>query len=653
MTGNSSSILDKLKSTIDEALQESQNMSAHDEIERAMKTLRSLSVDDPLRCGLSALQLLADVLLDQACSKSPGFRGGSAVADSSPVRQVTNHSVVKVAHASTMTDFSPSLTGAHDNNSRTFGASLYSALSFGQLGFQNEPLSQYAQLRERLSKELEQSLNPLLNFSASQCVIQQTRELIKMVDKEGNKMINRYTVIDDLGRGAYGKVKLAVDETNCPVAIKIVRKDLLKQLDGKNGIAREIAVMKKLKHRNVVQLYEVIDDPESEKMYMVMKYVDQGPIGKVLPDNTCKVIPVQQMKEIMVELVSGLSYLHKRGVAHRDIKPDNILLDSAGTPYFTDFGVSEIIDRKNPNVSTVEGTAPFMPPELFDDQALNVNVFAADVWSLGVTLYLLLYGTMPFKGANFREIASNVRTSELIFPETSRVGEEWEDLLRGMLNKVPSERMTLNEVENHRALYEAAITDDDLELATTCIRNFLPIEEPVLAAVADASLLSSIRMSFVAVPRCAHRRTEPLIIPVAGRMETSLQTSLTTVLIGCEAAHSPAPSDRRDASSVPNVPTAASVPSALKAKPVTQDSTKEDQALSDRDESEKPLVFVQPEDDEELPTNSFTAIPDGDSCSVSSGSTATLAPSPPPGARSRLRPLSQQLTGAFRGDDSM
>ncbi len=113
-------------------------------------------------------------------------------------------------------------------------------------------------------------------------------------------------------------------------------------------------------------------------------------------------------RRIMQELVAGLSYLHKSGVAHRDMKPDTISMDTAGTPYSADFGVSSTLIKDKPTVSTVEGTALCMPPERFSAEQLKVNAFAADVWSLGVTLYMVLFGLPPFSGSNFQEISHEV-----------------------------------------------------------------------------------------------------------------------------------------------------------------------------------------------------------------------------------------------------
>jgi serine/threonine protein kinase len=350
-----------------------------------------------------------------------------------------------------------------------------------------------------------------------------TNHVEKRVDDEGNTLINRYTVVDNLGRGAYGKVKLAVDEDNCPVAIKIVRKSLLKKLGGQHAIDREVAVLKKLKHRNVVPLYEVIDDPESEKLYLVMKYVDGGPIAKVQPNNTCDAIAAERAKEVMRELVSGLSYLHKRGVAHRDIKPDNILLDREGTPYFSDFGVSTIIDKDNPKVNTVEGTPLFMPPELFNSETLNVDPFAADVWSLGVTMFLLLFGEAPFRGTNHFEISESVLHDEPLFPLQSCHGETidegWQALLQGMLRKDPSKRLTLKQIKKHPTLLEEpGVTEEEICRAMRIMPNPVNVSEKTLVSQAPrASFFCFSKLELSLDPESRVIPKTPTVVPVCAR----------------------------------------------------------------------------------------------------------------------------------------
>ena len=306
-----------------------------------------------------------------------------------------------------------------------------------------------------------------------------TDHVERQVAPDGFKQINRYTVIDDLGHGAYGKVKLAIDESNNPVAIKIVRRTKVKLSENVN---REIAVMKKLRHPNVVRLLEVIDDPTSEKLYMVMKYIEGGPIAKLRPEGTCACLDPDRVCHLAHQLLAGLSYLHKRHVAHRDIKPDNILVDSDGTPYFSDFGVSEILEGERHDVRTLQGTIAFMSPELLNEEGeIRADAFAADVWALGATLYVMLFGTLPFHGDTKKQMIAAIQHDELEFPPEA--SDDWKALLRGMLHKDPAKRWTIKQAKHSDALgikvavEVNAVTEDEVRLAKLEVHNFLADEE--------------------------------------------------------------------------------------------------------------------------------------------------------------------------------
>jgi serine/threonine protein kinase len=244
--------------------------------------------------------------------------------------------------------------------------------------------------------------------------VHETSQLAMTYDKQGNPMINCYTIIANLGQGAYGKVKLGVDaSTGQNVAIKIIDKKHLKKKIGGLGakdqdaaLKREIAIMKKVRHRNCVSLYEVIDDPASNKLYLIMDYVPNGPVVRLKPQlftsvaiitvesgaplngevcskylmrcavrqradggdtpltpeevgshptiYACKPVSQHLCALYLRQLVSGLRYMHKRHLVHHDIKPDNILLGSDHNVFLTDFGVSEIL-------STHEGEKEAVP----------------------------------------------------------------------------------------------------------------------------------------------------------------------------------------------------------------------------------------------------------------------------------------------------
>ncbi|KNE66869.1 CAMKK/ELM protein kinase, variant [Allomyces macrogynus ATCC 38327] len=211
----------------------------------------------------------------------------------------------------------------------------------------------------------------------------ETSNLVKTVDDvSGTKQINNYLVLQELGRGVHGKVKLARrTDTGELVAMKILRKTtrtrrlgfanlnrLTASPAGDNGIAaaaaaaansqlekirREIAIMKKLRHPNVVQLYEVIDDPSSDKVYIVLEYLAGGeikwkrtapnadssghlPSGRLAP--TAPLLSVDEARAIFRDIVAGLEYLHSQGIIHRDVKPANLIRGADGRVKFDPSG---------------------------------------------------------------------------------------------------------------------------------------------------------------------------------------------------------------------------------------------------------------------------------------------------------------------------
>lgn len=168
-------------------------------------------------------------------------------------------------------------------------------------------------------------------------------EVEKERDREGNRVLNGYVFMGSLGRGAYGKVRLAYERDNPSkkVAIKIINKSLTKNLIGqkKKGaslaeVQKEVAIMKKLRHKNIVPLQAVVDDPDAEKMYLIMDHIGGGTLlhDETNPEKIAEGIIYKSLPEPMVvkylrQLVDGIRYLHKHHIAHRDIKPSNLLLE--------------------------------------------------------------------------------------------------------------------------------------------------------------------------------------------------------------------------------------------------------------------------------------------------------------------------------------
>ncbi|KAI0649052.1 kinase-like domain-containing protein [Trametes meyenii] len=369
------------------------------------------------------------------------------------------------------------------------------------------------------------------------------------------KMINQYEFVHKVGKGQHGEVFLAHDTTvaDTKVAIKCVarksKSDRMNKLRRRNlprasntplvdqlgstehKIRKEIAIMKKLNHPHVVRLLEVIDDPLNDKIYMVMEYLGGGEIKwRTRSDNP--LLRVDQTRRICRDVILGLEYLHYQGIIHRDIKPANLLWTAdRRTVKISDFGVSTFSyaqrlaaagkgnikdDDTDPilmdesDLSKTAGTPMFLAPEIVCDvsieassSALNLHTprkppitKAIDIWAFGVTLYGLLFGTLPFNAKTEYEIYKVIRSQDWDvldvmgldkIPTGGRhqkrpkwVGEETEgylvvDLLERLLEKDARKRITLEQVKQHSWILRD-LENPEQWLRETKLSHYLSLE---------------------------------------------------------------------------------------------------------------------------------------------------------------------------------
>ncbi|EPY17929.1 calcium/calmodulin-dependent protein kinase kinase [Angomonas deanei] len=307
------------------------------------------------------------------------------------------------------------------------------------------------------------------------------RAKVQVDDVTQTKMINDYMVVRPLGKGSYGKVLLVRHvRTNQEYAMKIVRprKKSFGQ-KGNDSIKREITVMKLLSHPHLVRLHEVIGHAERDTLYLVQQYVDRGcvavPASQHAPERIVP-IPERTLQGYARQLLKALKYLHRKGIAHRDIKPDNILHDSHGNAYLADFGVSAICTDDD-SVCGVEGTLAFMAPELCSGESEVVS-HLVDVWALGVSLYQLAYGTLPFFHPTPLLLAAAIKEQPLQFPDDKSphtgptLSAACKTMLAGMLQKDPRQRWGLR-----RALTCAWIQQDGCPAQYRPLAGTLPDED--------------------------------------------------------------------------------------------------------------------------------------------------------------------------------
>lgn len=255
--------------------------------------------------------------------------------------------------------------------------------------------------------------------------------------------IGNYKIIKEIGEGAFGKAYLA---THVLLNINVVLKCGL--IDDPN-IVREIYYHKQLKHKNIVSLYEVIKT--ENHLWIALEYCQGGELYYYIYEK--KRLELDECRNIFFQIVLGVKYVHSLNLSHRDLKLENILLaDQKRTIVkLTDFGfIREFNPQSRKFLSTICGTTVYMAPELLTGQ--KYSGFAIDIWSMGVILYTMLNGMLPFDDDDEMKIQHKVINTEPMFYD--HVPIDVNQLISKMLLKDPNQRPSLNEILNSSYLID-------------------------------------------------------------------------------------------------------------------------------------------------------------------------------------------------------
>ncbi|CAG0892432.1 unnamed protein product [Darwinula stevensoni] len=267
-----------------------------------------------------------------------------------------------------------------------------------------------------------------------------------MGDKDKEKSqplvkIGHYILGDTLGVGTFGKVKIGIHQlTGHKVAIKILNRQKIKNLDVVSKIRREIQNLKLFRHPHIIKLYQVISTPTD--IFMVMEYVSGGELFDYIVKHGR--LKEHEARRFFQQIISGIDYCHKRMIVHRDLKPENLLLDSNLHVKIADFGLSNMM-LDGEFLKTSCGSPNYAAPEV-----ISGKLYAGpevDIWSCGVILYALLCGTLPFDDEHVPTLFRKIKSG--IFPIPDYLNKSVTSLLCHTLQVDPLKRATIEDIKKH------------------------------------------------------------------------------------------------------------------------------------------------------------------------------------------------------------
>lgn len=217
---------------------------------------------------------------------------------------------------------------------------------------------------------------------------------------KGQKINDRYEIIRNIGEGGMANVYLAIDTIlNRKVAVKILRGDLATDEKFVRKFQREASAASNLDHPNIVGIYDVGEDDGN--YYIVMEYVEGRTLKSLIKRRGALTLP--EVIDIMTQLTSGIAHAHEKGIIHRDIKPQNVLILDDGLVKIADFGIAQALNSNElTQTNSVMGSVHYLPPEQANGTG---STYKSDIYSLGILMFELLIGKVPFKGENAVEIA--------------------------------------------------------------------------------------------------------------------------------------------------------------------------------------------------------------------------------------------------------
>lgn len=269
----------------------------------------------------------------------------------------------------------------------------------------------------------------------------QTRMQAPREGKPRAKSIGHYILGKTIGEGTFGKVKLGTHIlTGERVAVKVLEKDRIVEVADVERVAREVHILKLIRHPHIVQLYEIIET--RRQLYLIMEYASGGELfdyivasGRVAEPEACR---------FFHQIIAGVEKIHLMNIVHRDLKPENLLLDEHKSIKIVDFGLSNVY-RDGQLLKTACGSPCYAAPEMIAGHHYVPSL--CDLWSCGVILFALVCGYLPFEDQNTAQLYKKILAADYKTP--SFLSEAVKDLIAGMLTTDPTQRFVVQTIRAH------------------------------------------------------------------------------------------------------------------------------------------------------------------------------------------------------------
>jgi hypothetical protein len=282
---------------------------------------------------------------------------------------------------------------------------------------------------------------------------------------EQAKIPERYRLLGEVGQGGMAVVYRAIDETlQREVAIKILHQHLASEPESKARLQREAQSVAKLHHENILEIFDY-SGPDSPSSYIVTEFIDGETLKEFLSAHTIRHPEVAAL--VAVEVGGALAHAHAAGIIHRDVKPENVMIRKDGVLKLMDFGIAQVVDLQRMTVTgQLLGSPAYMAPELIEGKPLD---FRTDVFAVGIMLYQLATGSLPFAGKNPHEVLRRIVEGKFPDPRTlnKRISDGLVRVVGHALARRPDDRyasLDLLTTDLREHLAEAGLTDVKPEL---------------------------------------------------------------------------------------------------------------------------------------------------------------------------------------------